>query len=86
MNVERGANGLALLHVEALEHLLNVLPLAHGDGACLAIPLKLNSEAILQLPKIAHLKLRLEFGLEPCQPCKEASQDDQVVHIDAHHQ
>jgi len=48
--------GLALLHVEALEHLLNVFALAHGYGAVCTVSLKLHTEAIVQPSKITHLK------------------------------
>jgi hypothetical protein len=56
VHIKRNSNGLALLHVEAHEHLLNLFALAHGYGAVHTVSLKLHTKAIVQLSKITHFK------------------------------
>src|SRR4051794_23636716 len=67
IGVKWSANGLALLHIQALQHPFNVLSFTHGDGMYFTISFKLNFEAILQLSEITHIKLLLELGLKPNQ-------------------
>ena len=48
LDIKWCANGFAILHAKPLEHLFNVAPLVHGDGAGCSIPLNMDSKEEVQ--------------------------------------